>query len=414
MGFGMGETDRQVVRALAERVAEIAATTAMERRRQEWRRHNALRGERPMLLVYPEGSWSEILPDGALECREERARSIERDLRMRIITAERFATDNVIDADWVVGMALQFTGWGLEPRYRPSTDARGAWAFDPVLHCRDDLRKLRHPEVHHDERATERAIEEAQALLGDLLTVRRVGIAHISFHLMAVYTRLRGLEETMVDMHEQPAMLHEAMEFLTQGHERLIRRYRELNALSLNNDGTYHSSGGIGYTDELPAPGFDPGRVRPSDLWASAEAQELAQVSPRMHAEFALRYERRLLEPFGLNGYGCCEDLTRKLDDVLELPRLRRVSIAPTADLAACAARIGRRCIVSWKPDPSYLVGAFDAEKVRAYVRSGVRAARGCALEIILKDTHTCEGRPERFDVWARVAREVVEEETAA
>ena len=44
-------------------------------------------------------------------------------------------------------------------------------------------------------------------------------------------------------------------------------------------------------------------------MWASAEAQELAQVNPAQHAEFVLAYEKRLLAPFGLTGYGCCEEV---------------------------------------------------------------------------------------------------------
>ena len=70
------------------------------------------------------------------------------------------------------------------------------------------------------------------------------------------------------------------MAFLEEGNRRLIEQYEALNLLSLNNDGTYHSSGGVGYTDELPAPGFDAGRVRPCDMWASAEAQEMARSRP--------------------------------------------------------------------------------------------------------------------------------------
>jgi hypothetical protein len=31
-------------------------------------------------------------------------------------------------------------------------------------------------------------------------------------------------------------------------------------------------------------------------------------------------------------------------------------------------------------------------------------------LEIILKDTHTCENHPERFDRWTQICREVIGE----
>jgi len=156
---------------------------------------------------------------------------------------------------------------------------------------------------------------------------------------MQQYTALRGLEQTMIDMVENPVMLHEAIEFITQGHEQVLKQYIEQNLLSRNNDSTYHSSGGNGYTRELPPSGSDPDRVLPKDMWASAEVQEMVGVSPEMHVEFAMDYEKRLLQPFGLTGYGCCEDPSGKLDDVLSIPNIRRISISPFADVDRSAER---------------------------------------------------------------------------
>jgi hypothetical protein len=92
---------------------------------------------------------------------------------------------------------------------------------------------------------------------------------------------------------------------------------------------------------------------------------------------------------------------------------MRRISISPWADVDACAARLRGRAIYSWKPNPAHLVGDFNAVRLRDYVRHAVQAAKthGCFLEMVLKDTHTCEQRPERFDGWTRVAREVIAEE---
>lgn len=401
--------DRTILRDLARRVAEIAALPEMEERRREWKRHNSLRHGRPMMLIFPEGSWGELLPHTALRCEDPQARNMEWDLRHRIYTFEHFASDNVVDGEWVVHKVIHSTGWGLEPRHHDSPEARGAWAFDPVIREPADMRKLHHPDISVDEDATRRSFEDALDLFGDILQVKLKGVAHISYHLMNQWTGWRGLEQTMTDMCENPAWVHEAMAFLEEGHRRVLGQYIEMNLLSLNNDNTYHSSGGNGWTDELPAPGFDPERVRPCDMWASAEAQELAQVGPRMHAEFSMQYENRLLEPFGLTGYGCCEDLTRKLDDVLTIPHIRRISIAPMANVDRSAERLGDAAIFSWKPDPSFLVGDFDEERLRTYLLHAVRACSGCVMEMILKDTHTCEWHPERFDRWTQIAREVIE-----
>ena len=402
--------DRHRLRALAKQVAEVAALPVMAQRRAMWEKHNQLQRVRPMILVFPEGSWRELLPEDALQCEGEQARKIEWELRRRLYHHAHIHDDTVIEDLWVVPKQVTQSGWGLEPRRIASADATDAWAFDPVILEPSDLSKLRFPEVTYDEESSLRELEKMQDLLGDILRVQLRGVAHISFHLMNIYTSLRGLEQVMWDMYDRPAMLHEAMQFFEEGNRRLVAQYEALNLLSLNNDGTYHSSGGVGYTTELPAPGYDPAHVRPCDMWASAESQEMAQVSPEMHAEFILPYESRLLAPFGLNGYGCCEDLTHKLDDVLTIPRLQRVSVSPFADVVRCAERLGADYIFSWKPHPAHLVGAFDAEGVRVYIQQTLEVTRHGVIEMILKDTHTCEHHPERFTWWTEIAQELAAE----
>ena len=401
--------DTAVLRALAHQLAEVAALPIQAQRRDQWKLHNALKSTRPMILVFPEGSWEELLTAKDLSCEGDEARYIEWQLRSRLYSHDHFQDDTVIEREWIVPAVLHFSGWGLEPRRIPSPDARGAWHFDPVIKTPADLKKLRFQEFIYDETATQQALAQAHDLFSDILEIKLKGRAHISYHLMAEYTALRGLEEVMTDMVLNPGWVHEAMTFFTEGHQRTLRQLTDLNLLSLNNDATYQNSGGNGYTDELPAANFKPDRIRPCDIWASAEAQEMAGVSPRMHAEFILQYEKRLLEPFGLTGYGCCEDLTHKLDDVFTIPHLRRISISPFADVDRCAEKLKGAYIYSWKPNPAHLVGQFREDRIRAYLRHAVQVSQqhGCVLEMILKDTHTCEHHPERFDRWTAIAREV-------
>lgn len=403
--------DREVLRSLARQVAEIADTPEMKKRRKAWVEHNSLRSKYPMMLVFPEGSWGEIMPWSSMQCRDNNARGIEWGMRMNVYVASHFKDDSVIGKDFNVGKHIRHTGWGLDAKRIPSPADRGAWHFDPVIKEPADLKKLKFPEATYDETSTMKNLAEMQDLFGDILKVQLVGIKHISYHLMSQYTSLRGLEEVMVDMIAEPQMLHDAMAFLTEGHKRLLKQHAQLNLLEFNNDNTYHNSGGNSFTDELPLPDADPARPRPCDMWASAESQELAQVSPEHHAEFALRYEKELLAPFGLTGYGCCEDLTRKLDDVFTIPHIRRISCSPWADVDVCAEKLKGNYIFSWKPHPAHLVGEFNRDAIRKYVRHMLEAskANGCVLEMVLKDTHTCDNHPERFDEWTRIAREEIQ-----
>ena len=403
--------DRLILRDLARRVAQVASLPAQAERRELWKKHNSLQPVRPLILVFPEGSWEELLPANVLHCTGETARSMEWALRSRLYYHDHFQDDTVIEREWIVHKVIRQSGWGLETRRIPSPEQRGAWKFDPVIREPSDLKKLRCPVVEYDQAATQQELEQATGLFGDLLEVRLKGVDQIGYGLMSQYTDWRGLEENMLDMYQRPQMLHDAMAFLVEAHQRIMQQYLDQDLISLNNDSTYHSSGGNGYTDELPAPGCDPAHPRLCDLWASAQSQELAQVGPRQHAEFALAYEKQLMQPFGLVGYGCCDDLSRKLDYVFTLPHLRRISISPFANVDVSAAKLKGNYIFSWKPHPSHLVGNFNEPAIRAYIRHTLEVAQenGCVLEMILKDTHTCEGHPDRFDRWTQIARQEVE-----
>lgn len=406
--------DRKILREAAKRVAEIAALPIQEKRRGMWYSHNRLERIRPMVLVFPEGAWRELLPQDRMCCEDPLLRDWEWHLKHLIYHHENHHDDFVIEPHFKVPLAVRDSGWGVETRHRPSTDATGAWGFDPVIREPGDLAKLCFPEVVHDEAASARALERAQGIFGDILRVRQKGVAGVGFHLMGQFCQWRGLEQVMMDMVDRPEWLHEAMSFMEEGHRRLAQQLEALGLLDLNNEDDYVCSGGVGYSTELPAREYDGGRVRMKDMWGFAEAQEMAQVSPEMHWEFILQYEIRLLEPFGLNTYGCCEDLTDKLDYALRIPHLRRISISPWADVARCAEKLGGSCILSWKPHPSMLVGEFSPDRVRAYLRHAMEVSRGSVIEMILKDTHTCQHHPERFTMWTEIAQEVAEEAVGA
>ncbi|MFL7868772.1 MAG: hypothetical protein AB8I58_08090 [Anaerolineales bacterium] len=409
--------DRKILRDLARQVAEIADDPVMEERRQLWSEHNSLRSSRPMMLVFPEGSWIELIPQNSLQCQSEWARAAEMRLRQMIYTYDHFQDDTVVEKEWQASEWWQQdffrdTGWGIEIERQQASDQRGAFAFKPVIRERADLKKLRYPEVVYDQAAHERAVEGMHDLFGDILEVKKTGIKHVSFHMMMICTGWLGLENILFDMIDRPEFVHEVMRFLESGYHNWLDQLEEMNLLSLNNDNTYQSTGGNGYTTELPAPDFDPQQVRTIDMWGSSESQEFQVVSPKMHAEFALQYEKRLLARFGLNGYGCCEDLSKKLDEVFTIPNLRRISISPFADVDVCAPKLKGDYIFSWKPHPAHLVGEFNQELIRDDLRHTVELAHqhGNVLEIILKDTHTCEHHPERFDRWTQICRQVIDE----
>lgn len=404
----------RILRELARRKAKIITDPIVVERIRLWKKHNALAQERPMLLVFPEGGWEDIIPiDESLQrrCSDPILREIEWHLRTELYAFEHFDTDNVPTPFICVPKAISNTGWGVEARWEKSEMKRGARRFDPVIAQESDLDKMHFPEVIHDEDASQRRYETVNEIFDGILPVNLVGIQHVSFHLFNRWTALRGLEEVLMDMVVEPEFTHRAISFLAEGNRRLVEQYERMGLLDFNHNNTYQSSGGNGWLETCPGPAPVPGHpAKRSQIWASAEAQELTVVSPEMHEEFALRYEKALLEPFALTGYGCCEDIAAKCGLVLAIPHIRRISISPFTNVALSAPQIANRAIFSWKPKPTDLVGSFNPERIRSYLRENLAECRkaGCNFEVILKDTHSCEGHPERFDNWCRIAREEI------
>lgn len=404
----------QTLRTLARHKAELLNNPLINERIQLWKKHNALKQERPMLLVFPEGGWSDIgptAPELQCLCSDPILHQIEWEIRSELYAFEHFDTDNVPSSTIGVSKAIRNTGWGVEAHWEKSNMERGAKRFDPVITQECDLDKMHFPEVLHDEELSQQRYEMVQEVFDGILPVKLGGISHISFHLLAQWTALRGLEEVFMDMIAEPEFTHRAISFLAEGNQRLVEQYERMGLLEFNHNNTYHSTGGNGWLETCPGP--TPAPQQPAtraQMWGAAEAQELTGVSPEMHEEFALHYEKELLKPFALTGYGCCEDITHKCKLVLDIPHIRRISISPFTNVAISAPQIGNRAIYSWKPKPTDLVGSFNPERIRSYLRENFAECRtaGCNFEVILKDTHTCEGHPERFDQWCRIAREEI------
>ena len=408
MENGFSLSDRNILRTLAGQVAELAADPANGVKKELWKRHNAMRAERPIIMVNHDDLWDELWPQPA--CEDEQARAIEAMLQARIMR-HRFVPDDVpIVAEVPVQKAINNTLWGVKPRYIMPAEAHGARRHSPIIEEPEDWQVLKPPVVTHDERESQRRFACVQDAIGDLLPVKLAGIKRLSAHLLHWYCDFRGLDNLFFDLYDDPDTVHRVMRFFTDGVKSMWQQYEAQNLISLNDDATQFYTGGLGYTDELPASGFNPDAVRLCDVWGAAEAQEFSSVGPEMHEEFVLQYERELLEPFGLTGYGCCDDLSQKLDGVLKINHLRRVAVCPWADIAQFTPRLQKNYIMTWKPNPAHMShGEFNAGVVREELETGLEKARGGNIELILRDLHTCRGQVERFGWWLDIARKAID-----
>jgi hypothetical protein len=405
-----GAREVEVLRALAARVAELAARPIEAQKRRLWTDHNMLKATRPLIFCDPENGWNEIIRQSDLVCEKPLLRVWEMALRKEIFWGERMGDDRVIEPFFNVPYAYEDSGWGIAAVQHRSGD-NGSYTWDaPLKDYAADIPRLRFPEIRIDQEATASALSLARELFSERLAVRLRGIWWWTLGMTWDFITLRGLEAFMMDMYDNPDGIHATMAFLRDGTLKKLEYLEREGLLALNTEGSYVGSGGFGFTEELPAPGFDPARVRTTDMWGFAESQETVGVSTSMFEEFVFPYQLPILERFGLNCYGCCEPIDPRWEAVRRIPRLRRVSCSPWANYRKMADYLGGDYVLSMKPSPTPLARPFlDETEVRASLRRALDETQSCRVEIIMKDNHTLGGNPENATRWCRIAREEAE-----
>ena len=128
-----------------------------------------------------------------------------------------------------------------------------------------------------------------------------------------------------------------------------------------------------------------------------------------MFAEFIFPYQKRVMERFGLTCYGCCEPMDNRIDLVKTVKNLRRVSVSPWANKPVMAEKLGHDYVYSLKVSPTPLsMPNLDEDHVRKALREQLQAAKGCCLELIMKDNHTLGKNPRNLTRWVEIAREEI------
>jgi len=401
----ISRSDRQILRRLAGTVAELAARPVEEEKQKLWARHNALEWTRPMVFCDPENGWKEIIPPDQIECENQLARQWEMHLRKEIFWGTQMNDDYSIQPYFDISHVHKELDWGLKETRIGGEDG-GSFTWISPLKTRADLEKLHPPEIRIDDDATERLRILADEIFRDLMTVRVKTLWWWSLGMTRLLAELRGMEQLMYDVYDNPDMLHGIMTILRDGTLAMLDELEEGGLLSHNTDGTYVGSGGLGWTNELPQPDFS-SNVRCIDMWGFAESQETVGISPDTFSEFIFPYQLPILDRFGLNCYGCCEPLDLRWHIIKKIPNLRRVSVSPWADKEKIAQMLEDKYIYSLKPNPVDLaMDSFDERRIRNELREVLAITQNCHVEIIMKDNHTIRKDPQRVIRWVQIVRE--------
>ncbi|MCL2813321.1 MAG: hypothetical protein FWD23_01845 [Oscillospiraceae bacterium] len=412
------EKEKEILRTLAKKVAEISALPIQEKTFKAWKGLNSLRPERPMFMI-DQLPWGELNRDGELnfECGDWLMRHFEWQLRETLYRWNHIQDDRVVTNVIGAPRAVSNTGFGIaiEEQRIPGTPGSAADSHDykAVIESEEDIERIQTPKIAEDTETSAKWLETAKDIFGGILEVipgRSNGFGTIG-HVWDTISTWRGVEECMYDVIDRPEFTHKLLEKMFGLYHHQMDEYERLGLLDVGAP-LIHCTGA--YTDELP--GFaneseqqlEKYRHSSKNMWTMGAAQLFSMVSPEMHDEFEIAYQMKWYERFGLGYYGCCEPLDLKIHVIAKLPNVRKISQSPWVDMERGSEAMAGRFVFSRKPNPAFLSSgtAWLPELVRKDLAGACAAAAkyNNPCELILKDVSTTGNTPERLWEWAKIA----------
>ena len=411
----VSKKDKEVLRELGREVARIGSLPIQQKRKSMWARLNGLEAVKPMVW-FSEVCWNEmnVYDELVLKTSTPFCQRIESELRQTIYLWKHMPGDMVVDPIIYSPLSIHNTGIGLdieEDIVKTGKDnAIVSHRYHRQIKNEEDIQKIKTPRITHNKTKSEEDFQAYKDIFEGILTVEKRGAPGFSFAPWDDIVRLTGAQEALLNLAMRPEFAHKVVDRITTVYINALEEYESQNLLALNNTNLRIGSGAYGYTNELPQADYDEMHVRAIDIWGSATAQIFSEVSPQMHEAFALDYERRWLERFGLTYYGCCEPLDKKIDILREIPNLRKISVSPWNDMERMTEQIAGDYVFSFKPNPAILArDHWNPDLAREELVSTLKIALKykCNIEIIMKDISTVRHQPQRLWEWTKIATEV-------
>ncbi|MHB1152213.1 MAG: hypothetical protein ACYCWE_15900 [Eubacteriales bacterium] len=402
--------DRQILRELAEQHAEISRLPQQKTNANNWRALHSLKPVKPMMMV-SQIAWGEInaCDELALKCVDGFCRGLEWQMREAIFKWNHFPFDMVVPGYLKIDKRINSTGISLSTQIESETGHNSAQTHLYRDQIADEaaLEAYKTPVIRYDREATEKTLEKANSLVGDILPVKAEGVS-VWAALWDRIVFLRGATPVLYDLADRPELIHKIMERFVKVENEILDQYEQENLLASPGFCHYAESD----CDELYESGFDDNQIKAKNCWASGAAQIFSEVSPAMHDEFEIQYMKSYYERFGLVNYGCCEPLHRKIAIIRQIKNVRHISMSPWADADVAAEAMGSDYVMARKPNHAFLAcDILDIDSIKNELTKTLRActANNTPVEFILKDLTTIRGDADRLTQWNDLAKSVIE-----
>ncbi|MDR2245805.1 MAG: hypothetical protein LBE17_03865 [Treponema sp.] len=404
--------DKEILRELGKRYAEIAADEVNEERIRRIKDMHSLKQVRPPLW-FGQIPWHEF--DGAGEltprCRGEWAREMETFFRQQLFQWKYFQGDMIAEDAYYVYKTFSQTGIGIDiVEETLATDSKNnivSHHYEDQLDSEEKLDALKPPEVTAYPEKDAANLETASEILDGILPVKLRGHG-IYYQPWDIIVRFRGIQNCLLDMVDNPSLIHSTIKKFNAIYE---SRYTQMESLGLLDYSFPNMNCTPTNTGELPASDYDEGRVRLKDVWWCGTAQIFVSASPAMNEEFNLQYLRPFMEKCGLSYYGCCEPLHQLVPYLRKIPNMRKIGASPWTNLRVQAEQTGGDYVLSRKPNPAFVAVDINADVVEKEITETIEVCRvnNTPFEYVLKDISTVNYRVENLVEWTRIVSGVID-----
>lgn len=398
------QKDVERVRSMARQIMEYATSEELETRRRRWRDVNSRRKpDRAPVWCGMAGVSRELFKPETLECSDPTCRRVE-DVFRRHLYKIWVGDDEVFDPWWSVSAAWKCSTehpFGLPTHVSIGSTDQGGFKYHHPIQSLEDYEKITVPTFTYDRKTTDERVDRMSELLGDVMPVRRSGAPALRPMHSVYLEQLRGMEAMLGDLAFRPDLVHRTMAKLTEGILGSMRVAEEAGVLTPNNTSPMTCSDPVGerYDD----------KVGLHNLWTGANSQEFQMVSPEMQEEFLLNYQIPCFQQFGAVQYGCCEDLTHKIDIVRAIPNLRIFVCSYWTDLDKLIAKCGNDYTIMWRQLSAHVMLPDELDGIRNDLETGMRTLKGLAYQVILREVETLGGHPNRLKEWTQLAIDAAE-----
>jgi hypothetical protein len=408
----MQKRDAEILRPLAEKIAEYAARPSEAAKKELWARHQALQpvAKIPITVNYegiPQPQWDLMLGPAYLRCEDDFARDIEFTLRQRIWSAEHIGDDQIVWPALKVGAVVrQHFDWGVPLKWKDSGAELGAKSIVAPFAEKIDVSRVRFTDAKIDEEATRRRVEIVRELIGGKLTVlvTHPNLGHSPFEVAIEMCGIEGLMLYTMDCPDKVDALMDVVTSAYVAHHKRREREERLNVWPMDT-GKYLMPNIWRVNCWYAQTGSKPTL---SDEWAYVSAQSAAGLGPAMFERFAHVFNCRLaaLYPKKTVYYHGCEKLDHKLDVLATLPHLRRFHVSPWSSVAAARDKFRGSVVLEVHAHPGKVFFTSTPDDMRRELRSLIDAAEGVPMDLNLSDINSVNGNPATLTTWARIAQE--------